>query len=62
MAQPGKMLSAGIMRSIEAALERGERVELIPNKDGVRVMRVRRENLKAAGGDGGAETRTGQSR
>lgn len=34
---------------IEHALARGERVELIPVKNGVKIMRVRREEIKATG-------------
>ena len=33
-------------RAIEATLENGDRVELIPVKDGVKVVRVKREELK----------------
>ena len=34
------------VEAIEQALARGERVELIPGKDGVKVVRVRREEMK----------------
>ena len=35
-----------IIRAIESILARGDRVELIPVKDGVRVVRVKREMVK----------------
>lgn len=34
------------LRAINRALERGERVELIPMKDRVKMVRIRREELK----------------
>ena len=34
------------IKAAEAALSRGDRVELIPTKDGVKVVRIRREPLK----------------
>ncbi len=44
------------IKSIQSVLAKGDRVELIPVKDGVKVMRVRREEvknppLKGAGGN-----------
>lgn len=33
---------------IEAVLSKDQRVELIPTKDGIRVIRVKRETVKAA--------------
>lgn len=33
-------------KSIESVLAKGDRVELIPVKDGVKVVRVRREEVK----------------
>ena len=39
-------LDAAAIRAIEARLSKGDRVELIPVKDGVKVMWVRREELK----------------
>jgi hypothetical protein len=33
------------IRKIEAVISRGERVEIIPVKDGIRIMRVRRETV-----------------
>ena len=32
--------------AIEATLEKGDRVELIPVKDGVKVVRVKRDEIK----------------
>ena len=40
-----KKLTPGNIFSIEAALGRGDRVELIPVKEGVRVLRIRREEM-----------------
>lgn len=34
------------MKAVESILEKGNRVELIPVKDGVKVVRVRREEVK----------------
>jgi len=34
------------IKAAEAVLAKGERVELIPIKDGVKVVRVRREEVK----------------
>jgi hypothetical protein len=34
------------IRAAEAILKKGDRVELIPVKDGVKVVRVRREEVK----------------
>lgn len=41
-----KILTADTIRAIEATLSRGERVELIPTRDGVKALRVRREEVK----------------
>lgn len=35
------------IKAIEATLAKGERVEIIPVKDGVKVVRVKREEVKA---------------
>ena len=45
MEKPVK-LSQSEISAIERTLAKGERVELIPVKDGVRVVRVRREEIK----------------
>lgn len=34
------------VKAIEAVLAKGDRVELIPTKDGVHVVRVRRDTVK----------------
>ena len=34
------------IKAIEAVLAKGDRVELIPTKDGVHVVRVRRDTVK----------------
>lgn len=39
-------LSAEAQRAIEAVLARGDRVEVIPTKDGVKIVRIRREEVK----------------
>ena len=38
-----------MIKAILLAVEKGDRVELIPVKDGVKVMRVRREEMKKDG-------------
>jgi len=42
----GTILRPSDIKAAEAVLARGERVELIPVKDGVKVVRVRREEVK----------------
>lgn len=37
------------IKAIESVLAKGDRVEVIPVKDGVKVLRVRREEVKANG-------------
>ena len=44
--QEAPKLNPGIYARIEDALAKGDRVELIPVKDGVKVVRVRREEIK----------------
>ena len=39
-------LSDKEIKAIEATLAKGERVEIIPVKDGVKVVRVRRDEIK----------------
>ncbi len=38
-----------VIRAVEAVLAKGDRVELIPVKDGVKVIRIRREEVKNIG-------------
>lgn len=33
-------------KAIEAALSKGDRVEIIPVKDGVKIMRIKRQEIK----------------
>lgn len=40
------MIDEKIVQSIERILQNGDRVELIPVKDGVKVVRVRRQEVK----------------
>ena len=40
------MIDDAALAAIEAILQKGDRVELIPVKDGVRVVRVKRETVK----------------
>lgn len=35
-----------VVDSIESILAKGDRVELIPTKDGVKIVRIRREPIK----------------
>jgi len=36
------------LQAIHRVLEKGDRVELIPNKDGVRLLEVKRRNIKTS--------------
>lgn len=36
-----------IIKAIESVLEKGDRAELIPVKDGVKVIHIKREEVKA---------------
>ena len=39
-------MTSEAIKAIEAILAKGDRVELIPTKDGVRVIHIKRENVK----------------
>jgi hypothetical protein len=39
-------LESNTIKAIESTLAKGERVEIIPVKDGVKVVRVKRETIK----------------
>lgn len=43
------MLDEKAIKAIESVIAKGDRVELIPVKDGVKVVRVRREEIKLNG-------------
>ena len=38
-------VNSEILQAINSVLKKGDRVELIPTKDGVRVIHIRRENV-----------------
>ncbi len=40
------MVDKKTIKAVESALARGDRVELIPVKDGVKVVKVRREEVR----------------
>ena len=40
------MIDGAALAAIEAILRKGDRVEIIPVKDGVKVVRIRREEVK----------------
>lgn len=40
------MMTSDVIRAIEAILSKGDRAEVIPTKDGVKVVRIRREPVK----------------
>lgn len=42
-----------IIKAAESILAKGDRVELIPVKDGVKVLRVKREEIKKSPGEPG---------
>lgn len=44
--KPVSALESGDLPAINTVLAKGDRVELIPVKDGVKVVRVRREEVK----------------
>lgn len=44
--QEAPKLKPGIYARIEAVLAKGDRVELIPVKDGVKVIQVQRKEIK----------------
>ena len=41
-----RALSRDMVAAIEKILEKDDRVELIPTKDGVKIIRIRREQIK----------------
>ena len=44
---PGRKLDEETIREIEAILQKGQRIELIPSKDGMRIFKiVRREEVQ----------------
>lgn len=40
------MFTRDIIRTIETIIAKGDRVELIPTKDGVKVVHIKRETIK----------------
>lgn len=40
------MMTEAQLKAVEAALAKGDRVELIPVKDGVKVIQVKRREIK----------------
>lgn len=42
-----QLLTEKEIKSAEAVLSKGDRVELIPVKDGVKVIQIKREEVKA---------------
>lgn len=42
-------LKHGDIKAIESVLSKGDRVEVIPVKDGVKVMRIKREQVACNG-------------
>lgn len=40
------MIDSVAIKAIEAILRKGDRVEIIPVKDGVKIVRIRREVVK----------------
>lgn len=41
-----RSLNRDMVAAIEKILEKDDRVELIPTKDGVKIIRIRREQIK----------------
>lgn len=46
MAQEKRTLSPEQIKAIEAALSKGDRVEIMPQKDGVKIVHIRRCEIK----------------
>lgn len=46
---PKPQIDTATIKAIESVLSKGDRVEVIPVKDGVKVMRVRRETVSTDG-------------
>lgn len=44
-----QLLTEKAIEAIQIILKKGDRVELIPVKDGVRINRIRREEIKVVG-------------
>lgn len=42
---PKQQIDTATIRAIESVISKGDRAEVIPVKDGVRVMRVKRETV-----------------
>lgn len=42
-------IDAQTIKAIESVLSKGDRAEVVPVKDGVKVLRVRREEVKTNG-------------
>lgn len=43
---PVVLMTEAQLKAVEAALSKGDRVELIPLKDGVKVIQVKRKEIK----------------
>ena len=43
------LLTHNLIQAIERTLGKGDRVEIIPVKDGVKVLRIRREEISCRG-------------
>ena len=41
-----QLMTETVVRAIESILSKGDRAEVIPTKDGVKVVRIRREPVK----------------
>lgn len=41
-----QIMTEAVVRAIESVLSKGDRAEVIPTKDGVKVVRIRREPVK----------------
>ena len=44
------MIDESVKATIEAVLAKGDRVELIPVKNGVKIIHIKREEVKSRGG------------
>lgn len=48
---PKPQIDTNTIKAIESVLAKGDRAEVVPVKDGVKVLRVRREAVKTHGKD-----------
>lgn len=43
-----QIMTEAVVRAIESVLSKGDRVELIPSKDGVKIIHIKRKEVRLA--------------